>query len=186
MSPAEEHRRVAAAFTERVHGTADWDAPTPVAGWAARDVVDHLVTWLPGFLEMHGIRDVGPGGHSAADDPVAAWLAHTDSVQALLDGPQAMREIDDERLGAATVGALVSRIYTTDVFLHTWDLARATGQDDTLDPETCAALLAGMEPMDEMLRASGQFGAKVDVPVGADVQSRLVAFIGRDPSWRPQ
>lgn len=67
--------------------------------------------------------------------------------------------------------------------MHTWDLSRATDQDPTLDPGFCAALFAGMEPMDEILRASGQFGPRVPVPADADVQTRLLAFIGRDPAW---
>ena len=49
-------------------------------------------------------------------------------------------------------------IYTSDVFMHRWDLARATGQDETLDPDKCAAMLEGMLPMDEVLRQSGQYG----------------------------
>lgn len=55
--------------------------------------------------------------------------------------------------------AAVDRFYTTDVFLHTWDLARAIGQDDRLDPQACADLLAEMEPIEELLRTSGQFGS---------------------------
>ena len=46
--------------------------------------------------------------------------------------------------------------------MHTWDLARATGQDDRLDPDFCAQLLAGMEPIEEMhplVRASTAPGA---------------------------
>ena len=35
--PAERHQQVAGLFTERVPGTRSWDAPAPVAGWAARD-----------------------------------------------------------------------------------------------------------------------------------------------------
>jgi hypothetical protein len=42
-------------------------------------------------------------------------------------------------------------------------------------------LLAGMEPMDDLLRASGQYGPKVEVPPDSDVQTRMLAFIGRDP-----
>ena len=68
--------------------------------------------------------------------------------------------------------------------MHTWDLARASGQDDTLDADTCAAMLAGMQPMDEVLRASGQYGPKVPVPADAPVQDQLIGFIGRDPGWR--
>ena len=42
-----------------------------------------------------------------------------------------------------------------------------------------------MEPLDEMLRASGQYGPKVEAPADADATDRLVAFIGRDPAWAP-
>ena len=69
--------------------------------------------------------------------------------------------------------------------MHTWDLARATGQDDLLDQTRCAELLAGMEPMEKVIRESGQFGTRVVVPGGASAQDRLIGFIGRDPSWRP-
>ncbi|GAA0741789.1 maleylpyruvate isomerase N-terminal domain-containing protein [Dactylosporangium roseum] len=43
--PAEEHRTVAGRFTELVRGAAPdgWDRPSPCPGWAARDVVRHLV-----------------------------------------------------------------------------------------------------------------------------------------------
>jgi hypothetical protein len=65
--------------------------------------------------------------------------------------------------------------------MHRWDLARATGQDETLDRDKCAVMLEGMLPMDEVLRQSGQYGPRVDVPDDADVQTRLLAFIGRTP-----
>jgi hypothetical protein len=42
-------------------------------------------------------------------------------------------------------------------------------------------MLEGMLPMDEMLRQSGQYGPRVEVPDDADVQTRLLAFIGRTP-----
>ncbi|MDQ6724661.1 MAG: TIGR03086 family protein, partial [Actinomycetota bacterium] len=58
---------------------------------------------------------------------------------------------------------------------------RATGQDETLDPQRCAAMLAGMLPWDEALRQSGEYGPRVDVPDDADAQTKLLAFIGRTP-----
>lgn len=61
----------------------------------------------------------------------------------------------------------IDMIYTADVFLHRWDLARASSQDETLEPDKCAATLEGMLPMDEVLRQSGQHGRRVHVPVGA-------------------
>ena len=42
-----------------------------------------------------------------------------------------------------------------------------------------------MQPIDAMLRASGQYGPQVPVADDAPVQDRLIGFIGRDPAWRP-
>lgn len=181
---ADRHRRVAATFTERVRGTADWDSPAPVAGWTARDVVGHLTTWFPGFLDGAGVTL--PAGPGAADDPVGAWTRQRDAVQALLDDPtEADRTIENPHLCAMTLAGATNMIYTTDVFMHTWDLARATGQDDRLDPGECAVLVDGMEPMEELIRGSGQYGPRVPVPDDADAQTRLLGFIGRDPAWKP-
>lgn len=182
-TPAEEHRRVAAVFTETVEGVGpgDWDRPSPVDGWVARDVVRHLTEWLPAFLEGSAGITL-PTGPSVDADPAGAWRRHTDAVQALLDDPEtAEREHDLPHLGRMSVGQAIDTIYTPDVFLHRWDLARATGQDETLDPATCAVVLEGMLPMDEVLRQSGQYGPRVDVPDDADVQTKLLAFIGRTP-----
>lgn len=182
MTPADRHAATAARFSAVVDGVGDWDAPTPVDGWVARDVVIHLVEWLPGFLSGGGV-DLGVSRPEATDDPAAAWHAHTAAVQALLAGANADREFAHPQVGTQPLAAAVDQFYTTDVLLHTWDLARATGQDDRLDPGTCAELLAGMEPWDDVLRQSGQYGPKVPVPDDASAQDRLLGFIGRDPEW---
>lgn len=172
---------MAGGFTDRVLGTTDWSAPAPVEGWAARDVVRHLVEWFPAFLRSGAGIELA-SGPSVDDDPVAAWRVHCDAVQALLDDPSTIGKVlSNPHVGDVPLDQAVSNFYTGDVFLHTWDLARATGQDETLDAERCARMLAGMEPMDEVLRASGQYGPKVEVPADADAQTRLIAFIGRDP-----
>ena len=187
QTPSTSHRDTAARFTELVKDTPTerWDDPAPVDGWRARDVVGHLVEWLPELLE--GGSDVRlPEVTSVEDDPVAAWTEHCAAVQVLLDDPAvAGRTLANPHIGELPLGEAIDRFYTTDVFMHTWDLARATGQEPGLDPERCAMLLAGMEPIDELLRNSGQYGPRVDVPDDADAESRLMAFIGRDPSWRP-
>jgi uncharacterized protein (TIGR03086 family) len=180
--PADEHRSIAGAFTATVEGTPPdaWNRPAPVEGWVARDVVGHLVEWFPAFLEGAGI--ILPAGPSVDDDPVGAWRTQTDAVQALLDDPGiAEREYDLPHIGGMSLEQATDMIYTSDVFLHRWDLARATGQDETLDAEKCAEMLEGMLPMDEMLRESGQYGPRVPVPDDADVQTKLLAFIGRTP-----
>jgi uncharacterized protein (TIGR03086 family) len=180
---AEEHRLIAAGFTERVLGTAPeaWDNPAPPEGWVARDVVRHLVEWFPAFLQS-GAGVTLASGPSADAGPVAAWQIHSDAVQALLDEPAtAGKVLSDPHVGDVPLDQAVAQFYTSDVFLHTWDLARATGQDETLDTDKCAQLLAGMEPIDGLLRSSGHYGPRVDVPADADAQARLIAFIGRDP-----
>jgi uncharacterized protein (TIGR03086 family) len=182
-APAERHRQIAGLFTERVHGTPSWDVPAPVEGWTARDVVRHLTEWLPAFLASGAGLDL-PHGPSVDEDPVAAWQVHCDGVQAVLDDPEtAHRELSNPHIGRLPLAVAIDQFYTSDVFMHTWDLARATGQDDRLDEDFCAQLLAGMEPMEEIIRRSGQFGARVPVKEPSDPQTRLLGFIGRDPEW---
>ena len=183
--PAERHRQIAATFTDKVQGTADWDAPAPVEGWTARDVVGHLVEWLPSFL-AGGSSVRLPAVPSVDDDPIGAWQAHVDAVQALLDNPAtAELTLSNRHIGQLALDRAIDQFYTSDVFMHTWDLARATGQYDRLDPEFCALLLAGMEPMEAVIRSSGQYGPKVPVKDDADTQAKMLAFIGRDPQWTP-
>jgi uncharacterized protein (TIGR03086 family) len=181
MDAAADYREVAGRFTELVYGVpaGAWDSAAPCEGWVARDVVRHLVEWFPAFLR-HGAGVELPTGPSPDEDPVAAWTVFSDGVQALLDDPETPdRVLADPHVGEVPLDRAVAQFYTGDVFLHAWDLARATGQDETLDPERCAVMLAGMEPLDAVLRSSGHYGPKVPVADDADVQTRLLAFIGR-------
>jgi len=71
---------------------------------------------------------------------------------------------------------------TTDVLVHTWDLARAVGVDPALDPDLCVrACDAGRR--DGIGSASEMFAAQVPVAVHADPTAKLVALYGRDPAW---
>jgi len=187
QAAAEEWREIGSAFSARVDGVGPggWDAPAPVAGWTARDVVRHLVEWFPAFLESgSGVRlSVWA---SVDDDPGTAWHELERGVAALLNDPATSDKVLSNRhIGDVPLDQAVSRFFTADVFMHTWDLARATGQDDRLDAARCAELLAGMEPIEEVIRSSGQYGPRVDVPADADPQTRLLGFIGRDPQWVP-
>ena len=61
---AERYRNVADGMTRdgqtqcRVDA---WDNPSPCEGWAARDVVRHMVEWIPGFLESGSDVDLPDG-----------------------------------------------------------------------------------------------------------------------------
>lgn len=185
MTPAEEHRWVSGEFTRRVEGVRPegWDAPSPVREWKSRDVVRHLIEWSAAFLKNGAAVDL-TSGPSVDDDPAGAWRHHRDSVQGLLEDPSsASQNFSNPHIGEMPLDQAIDQFYTPDVFMHTWDLARATGQDDSLDPERCARLLGGMEPMEDVIRASGQYGPRVEVPADADVQVKLLGFIGRDPFW---
>jgi uncharacterized protein (TIGR03086 family) len=178
---ADDHRATAARFGELVAGTTDWEAPAPCEGWTARDVVRHLVEWLPGFLQGGSGIELPPGP-SVDDDPVGAWRSHAAAVQAVLDDPATAGIMLANRfIGEMPVPDAITTFYTSDVFLHTWDLARATGQDERLDPQRCAAMLEGMVDAEEAMRGSGHYGPAVEVPADADPQTRLLAFIGRHP-----
>jgi len=183
LGPADRHRVVAARFAAVTRSIADWDGPSPVPEWTAREVVGHLV-WFRGLLHGGAAIDL-PAGPAVDADPVAAWASQAASVQALLDDPAtAGRVLSNPHIGDVPLPEAVDRFYTTDVFLHTWDLGRAAGVDPELDEEYAVHVLDGMRSVEAMLRGSGQYGPAKPVAADAPVQDQLAAFIGRDPSWR--
>lgn len=181
-TPAERYRRVAGRFTDRAEQMPDdaWDRPSPCEGWVGRDIVGHLVEWVPAVLGNAGIGT--PDGPTAAADPVGAWRALDTWLQVALDDPtQASLCFDAGPPGEFTVERAIDMLVTGDVLVHTWDLARTGGLDDTLDPVIVAEMLAAMEPLDQMLRDSDHYGLRVAVPDDADPQDQLIAFTGRHP-----
>lgn len=182
MSRAAGHyREVSATFTSLVAGTTDWEAPTPVPEWRAHDVVEHLVTWVSGAVRAWT-------GMEVADEPNASlphrWRVHTTALQSLFDEPaSADKVLTSGPFSGEALAPVLDRIYTPDVFMHSWDLARATGQPVVLDPGFAADLLAGMRAMGPVIRDSGQFGSEQRTS-STDPVDQLMAFIGRDPEWR--
>ena len=179
---SERYRKVAGQFTERAKAVPDgaWDNPAPCVGWVARDVVRHLVEWMPSFFPASSGVEV-PTVPSVDEDPVGAWVGVSDALQAAVDDPEIAAREFDMRVGRYTVEDAVATFCIGDVLVHTWDLARATGLDETLDSDEVHRLFEGMEPIDDLLRQSGQYGPRVDVPDDADEQAKLIAFTGRRP-----
>ena len=178
---AERYARVAAALTDRVRQVPaeGWDNPAPCAGWVARDIIRHIVDTSAFFLAR--THAGAPAGPSVDEDPAGAWAAARDAVLAGLNDPAVAGLEYDTPMGRSTFEQTVAMFGVGDILVHTWDLARATGLDETLDPGEVHRLLTALEPMDEMMRQGDAFGPKVEVPAEADEQTRLIAFTGRTP-----
>ncbi len=180
-APSGRYRRVAAQFEERVRAmpTDGWDQPTPCDGWVARDVVAHLVDWVPAMIGQAGIEFPTM---DALADPVAAWTALDTTLQCALDDPDtATRRFDAGPAGERTVESAIAMLVVGDIVIHTWDLARAGGLAEQLPGDIVTEMLAGMQPLDELLRTSGHYGPRVIVADDADDQTKLIAFTGRTP-----
>jgi uncharacterized protein (TIGR03086 family) len=178
---SDRYRKVAGEFTQRIQSVPEdaWDKPAPCDGWVARDVVRHLVEWVPGFFSASDLRF--PKAPSVDEDPAAAWQAINDTLQSALDDPDLAAQEFEMRMGRVRVDQSIAQFCLGDILVHTWDLARAVGLDESLDATEVHRMFEGMEPMDEMLRQSGQFGPRVHVPADADEQTKLIAFTGRRP-----
>jgi uncharacterized protein (TIGR03086 family) len=69
-----------------------------------------------------------------------------------------------------------------DLLIHSWDLARSIGADDTLPADAVEATLIGLQRVPpETLRSSKMFGDPVEVADDASAQDRLLGFVGRTP-----
>jgi uncharacterized protein (TIGR03086 family) len=179
---SERYRKVAASFTQRVEAVPDeaWDSPSPCEGWTARDVVRHLTDWVPGFFTRWDLEC--PSRPSVDRDPLGAWVVVRDFVQGALDDPETAAREAESPMGRTSVERSVGMIVVGDVLIHTWDLSRATGQDETLDPDEVQRLSGMMQMMSsEILRSGGQFGPEVTVPENSEPQTKLLAFSGRQP-----
>ena len=83
-------------------------------------------------------------------------------------------------------GATLVDMHLAELATHAWDLARATGQLDRLDPSLALPALDGARAMIKpqyrnMVELGAPFAAEVAPPPGADDWERLAAFMGRDP-----
>lgn len=180
-NPAERHRLVAAQFTSLVNGVEDWSVPTPVPEWHAGDIVDHLTSWPRELLGAHGLELPAP-----TDDRAASFAVQTAAIQAILDDPAKSGHILClGQMGDLPAMVVIDGFYTGDLFMHAWDLAKATGQQVDLDNDSATSMHAGLSSMGPSLQASGQFGAPVPVPDDAPAIDRLMGLIGRDPQWTP-
>jgi uncharacterized protein (TIGR03086 family) len=179
---ADRYRRLSGFFAETVAAVpADrWEAPSPCEEWTARDVVRHVVDTQGMFLGFVG-RDLGDVP-SVDDDPAAAWDHARAVVQADLDDPGRASARFEGVTGPSTFEGGVDRFLCTDLVVHRWDLAEATGQQVDLEPEDMAHARDAMAPLVDRMRGPGAIGEELDPPPNASEQARFLAFFGRRSS----
>jgi uncharacterized protein (TIGR03086 family) len=171
----ELHLAVCRRFGEAVHAAnGHWDRRSPCDEWDARGVLEHVI----GFHDVLLLRPLGLKPNRPRDDPQVRWQLTYHSLTKALE-PDRATHLDAYKL--------VPNL-TRDVLVHTWDLARAVGADDRLDPQWCELFYTRLLADSQALTApamSGMFQAPVTVRSDADVQAKLLARLGRDPLWRP-
>ncbi|MEB3981001.1 hypothetical protein OQ968_06975 [Mycobacterium sp. 663a-19] len=159
------HLAVCRRFGEGVASAAGrWERRSPCDEWDARAVLEHVI----GFHDVLVLRPLGLKPDRPREDPQLRWQLTYDALKEAMDNnpaPPVMPKL------------------TRDVLVHSWDLARAVGADDRLDPGWCELFLADLPADSEVLHSSGMFKGPVAVPAESDAQARLLALLGRDPSW---
>lgn len=157
-------------------------AATPCADWDVRAMMNHAVGagWM--FTLVNRGETVGEHAGDVIGDDLVGAIAQVsrENVDAWRQ-PDALEGDRTYPFGTFPAQAALM-INLGEVALHAWDLAKATGQDASMDPQV-ASLLYGFYsqvPMDEY-RAHGAFGPEVQVPASASDEDRLLGYLGRTP-----
>jgi uncharacterized protein (TIGR03086 family) len=185
MDIREAYRQALAGFGEHVTEVrADqWHNPTPCADWDVRALVNHLVyenRWVPELLAGRTVAQVGDAyeGDLLGEDPVKAFHTSAAAASAAAAGTGVLTRTTHLSFGDVPGAEYLHQVFA-DALIHGWDLARATGADDRLDPElvrACASWFAGQE---DAYRSAGAIGPRPELAADADPQARLLAAWGR-------
>ncbi len=81
-------------------------------------------------------------------------------------------------------GEVAGIVALTEVVIHGWDVARASGQSYEIDDDIAEAVLPHVTASAAEGPVEGLFGPAVPVAEDAPVLDRVVAMTGRDPAWR--
>jgi uncharacterized protein (TIGR03086 family) len=182
---ADLYRRACERFGENVAQVSDdqWGAPTPCTAWDVRALVQHLVSenaWIRPLLAGKTIADVGDSldGDLLGGDPKAAWRRSAEQAQAAIGEEGALDRTVHISRGDVPGGEYVFEVLA-DLTVHGWDLARAIGAPEAIDPELLDAVYPYYEPLVDLLKPTGAFGPVVEAPPDADRQTTLLAMLGR-------
>lgn len=145
-------------------------AASPCEGWCAQEVADHAVATQVSFVApMLGVEV--PEG--------AAWPEVRQAIGGALTAEALEGTVAHPAMGEMPKG-MVMGIGISDLLVHTWDVARSTGGDESLPAAAVSASFAGLQRFpEEMMRSEGMFGAAVPSAEGADEQTQMLNFAGR-------
>ncbi|MGW5847326.1 TIGR03086 family metal-binding protein [Streptomyces sp. NPDC055254] len=182
----ERHAEALRLFGDRVRSVApdQWDAPTPCSQWSVRQVVNHVTgeqLWIPPLVtEGRTAEELGDAfsGDVLGEDPAAAFDRASAAAMAAFAAPGALDRTVRLSYGPALGSAYCSEL-TADCVVHTWDLSRGIGADDRLPDGLVGFSLDEVMPYADGLAAGGMYAPPVDVPAGADAQTRLLGLLGR-------
>ena len=170
-------RRVGDGFSQRLDAVQpdDWSKLTCCDGWDVAALVEHAIgaqRMVPKALGATGDID------TTGDDLVQVWNTVRAAADAALSVPGAFDQTVKLPFGEMRAADGFGFPFG-DLLIHTWDLARAIGDDDHLLPEACTMVLAQLEPIDALIRSPGVFGPRLQPAPDADIQNQLLAFVGR-------
>jgi uncharacterized protein (TIGR03086 family) len=184
----DRYTHASARFESLLPAVRDWTAPTPCTEWDVRALVNHMARGNLSYArlaeggtaaEFLRLRDVDALGA----DPVGAFA---DSVRACADAftrPGALARVLDYPLGRIP-GEQALAVRTADSVIHTWDLARAIGADDTLDGDLVAWVDGRLDEIYAGLAEgptapTSRFFARPAGEPGPSRQDRLLFRMGR-------
>jgi uncharacterized protein (TIGR03086 family) len=162
--------------------------PTPCDEWPVRDLIDHIVAATRFFADIAGAETAAEGEdlpRYADTDFVTAFGQQARRAIAAFSAPAAMERIMALPTGPAP-GSRCIQVATGEIFIHGWDLARATGQPMPPGADIADALLSSdwMQLCEEVRKGDPPvIAAEIDVRDDAPAVDRLAAFLGREPSW---
>jgi uncharacterized protein (TIGR03086 family) len=175
----ESYRLVSSGFDSAVRAVApdQWGAQSPCEQWTARDLVTHVVENHRGVIASVRGGESQPMG--ADEDPKQAWENASRAIGEITGDPQSADKEIDGPTGKMPAGQIIGQFMTMDVLVHTWDLARTIGADERLDEESVRRAYEALKPMDAVIRQPSVFGPKLEPPIGADMQTEFLYFLGR-------
>ncbi len=156
-------------------GPDDLDRPTPCSEFDVRELVDHLA------MVVDRIRVVAEGRPFTEATSDAGWGAGLAALRAALPDVDLARTVTAP-FGTAPVAVMLG-MYVSELTVHGWDLARALGREDLLDPALAEPQVEHARAKIPAVRDGMPFEPPVEVADDAPAYDRLVGWYGRDPKW---